>query len=343
MQPRISRSDCIEGTIGMLTIDGSVLEGGGQVVRTAVALSAITGTPVTIDTIRAGRERPGLRAQHIAAIQAVAKTCRARCEGLATGSTRVIFIPGDPVREDIHVDIGTAGSIPLVIQAWLPVALHVGGTVTISGGTEVENSPTIDYVQHLHMNFLQQHGADVIMTIMKRGYYPEGGGLVRVEVQRPVELKALSPATTENQIPEIFSCSSHLPPHVVERQAESGKVHLGGAGGAVRIHNDTRPGPGTGSSVTMVCGWKGSSAIGRRGLPAEKVGEIAAGRLLDELKKPGSIDLHLADQLLIYLAQYGGSYTATDCSLHASTVCFVLSRFGYRVKMEQRKEVVFCI
>ena len=98
-----------------------------------------------------------------------------------------------------------------------------------------------------------------------------------------------------------------------------------------RIHNDIRPGPGTGSSVTVICGWKGSSAIGRRGLPAEKVGEIAARGLLNELKKPGVIDTHLADQLLIYLAQYGGCYTATDCSLHARTVCFVLSLFGYQV------------
>ena len=327
----------------MLTIDGSVLEGGGQIVRTAVALSAITGTPVTINAIRAGRERPGLRAQHIAAVLAVAKICHARCEGLVIGSNRIVFIPGDPVREDIHIDIGTAGSIPLVIQAWLPVALHVGGTVTISGGTEVENSPTIDYVQHVYMNFLEQHGADLIMTVIRRGYYPEGGGKVRVEVQKPMGLEPFNPVTPEIPGQMIFSCSAHLPPHVTERQAESARIHLGFTGDTVHTHNDVRPGPGTGSSVTVICGWKGSSAIGRRGLPAEKVGEIAAGRLLDELKKTGEIDLHLADQLLIYLAQYGGSITATDCSLHTRTVCFVLDRFGYQVKVEQNKGVVFCI
>ena len=111
---------------------------------------------------------------------------------------------------------------------------------------------------------------------------------------------------------------------------------------AVQIHNDIRPGPGTGSSITVICGWKGSSAIGRRGLPAEKVGKVAAGRLLDELKRPGVIDIHLADQLLVYLAQYGGSYTATECSIHARSVCLVLARFGYHVKMEQKKGAVFC-
>lgn len=327
----------------MLTIDGSALEGGGQIVRTAVALSAITGTPVTIHTIRAGREQPGLKAQHIAAIQAVSKTCHARCEGLVPGSDRVIFIPGDLVREDIHIEIGTAGSIPLVIQAWLPVALHIGGTMTISGGTEVENSPTIDYVQHLHMKFLGQIGADLSMSILKRGYYPDGGGLVTVKVNKPVILAPLDPLASGIQGIELFSCSSHLPPHVAKRQAISAKNLLEGTGDAIHTHNDTRPGTGTGSSVTVIRGWKGSSAIGRKGLPAEKVGEIAAERLLVETKKTGAVDVHLADQLLIYLAQYGGSFIATDCSLHARTVCSVLAMFGYHVKVEQRKGAVFSI
>jgi RNA 3'-terminal phosphate cyclase (ATP) len=326
----------------MLTIDGSDLEGGGQIVRTAVALSAITGTPVTIHTIRAGRERPGLKAQHIAAILAVAKICHARCNGLVPGSDRVVFIPGDPVRENIQIDIGTAGSIPLVIQAWLPVALHVGGTVTIFGGTEVQNSPTIDYVEHLHLHFIEQHGADMRMTIMERGYYPEGGGRIRLEVHKPVEIEPLTPFTQENTGPELYSCSSRLPSHVAERQAESARGTLGEIGNRATIHTDIRQGPGTGSSITAICGWKGASAIGRRGLPAETVGKTVAMQLLDELQKPGVTDLHLADQLLIYLAQYGGSFTATGCSLHARTVCSVLDRFGYTVKVEQHEGAVFC-
>ncbi|MEI6292409.1 MAG: RNA 3'-terminal phosphate cyclase [Methanomicrobiales archaeon] len=342
MQCSICCRNCVEGTIGMLTIDGSVLEGGGQIVRTAVALSAITGTPVTIHTIRAGRESPGLKAQHIAAIQAVAKICHARCNGLVPGSDRVVFIPGDPVRENIQIDIGTAGSITLVIQAWLPVALHVGGTVTISGGTEVQNSPTIDYVEHLHLHFLEQYGAAMTMTIMERGYYPEGGGRVRLEVRKPVEIESLTPLTRGDPEPELYSCSSQLPSHVAERQAESARVSLGDIGKRAKIHTDIRHGPGTGSSITAICGGKGASAIGRRGLPAETVGKTAARGLLEELEKPGVTDLHLADQLLIYLGQYGGSFTATDCSLHARTVCSVLDLFGFPVKVERHEGVVFC-
>jgi RNA 3'-terminal phosphate cyclase (ATP) len=325
----------------MLTIDGSVLEGGGQIVRTVVALSAITGTPVTIRAIRAGREKPGLKAQHIAAILAVAKICHAHCDGLTPGSDRVTFIPGEPTREDIEIDICTAGSISLVTLAWLPVALHVGGSVTVSGGTEVQNSPTIDYVEHLHLHFLKQHGADMTLTIMDRGYYPEGGGKVRLEINKPAKIEPFNPATRDNRI-DLFSCTSHLPSHVAERQAESARIHLGDTGKVVAIHEDTRQGPGTGSSITVICGWKGASAIGRRGLPAETVGKTAARGLLDELGKPGITDIHLADQLLIYLAQYGGSYTATDYTLHARTVCSVLDLFGYPVKVEQREGAVFC-
>jgi RNA 3'-terminal phosphate cyclase (ATP) len=325
----------------MLTIDGSVLEGGGQIVRTAVALSAITGTPVTIHTIRAGREKPGLKAQHIAAVLAVAKLCHARCEDLVTGSSRIVFTPGDPVRKDIHIDIGTAGSIPLVIQAWMPVALHIGGSITISGGTEVENSPTIDYVKHLYATFLEQLGAEITMTIARRGYYPEGGGLVRLEVPKTSEIGPLTPCPAMYSGLEIFSCSSNLPSHITGRQAESAKIHLAGMADITKVHTDIRHGPGTGSSITLINGWKGASAIGRRGLPAEKVGETAARGLLDEMNKPGSVDQHLADQLLIYLAQYGGSLSATGCSLHASTVCAVLGMFGYNVKVGTHKGVVF--
>ena len=133
----------------MLTIDGSTHEGGGQLVRSAVALSAITGTPIVIDKVRENRATPGLAAQHLAAVKAVAGMCGAETKGLSVGSRRFEFVPGSLRYNDFFLDVGTAGSISLVLQAWFPVALHTGGRLVVEGGTEVRMSPTIDYLDRV--------------------------------------------------------------------------------------------------------------------------------------------------------------------------------------------------
>jgi RNA 3'-terminal phosphate cyclase (ATP) len=127
----------------MLAINGAQLEGGGQIVRMAVSLSALTGTPVQITSIRARRDNPGLAAQHVAAIRAVASLCAARTTGVSVGSSTLTFQPSSLHQRDITIDVGTAGSIPLVLQAWLPAALREGGSISVRGGTEVHHSPTI--------------------------------------------------------------------------------------------------------------------------------------------------------------------------------------------------------
>ncbi|MDD1719602.1 MAG: RNA 3'-phosphate cyclase, partial [Methanoregulaceae archaeon] len=240
----------------MLKIDGSMLEGGGQLVRSAVALSALSGTPVDISSIRAGRERPGLAAQHVAAIRAVALLCQAECTGLSVGSRELTFRPGPIASADISVDVGTAGSIPLVLQAWLPVALHAGGSIHVTGGTEVPRSPTIDYLEHLLAGALRAHGARIELEIDRRGYYPQGGGAVSVVVNKAA-VSRIGMAAAENG-QGICSCSSNLPDHVAARQAEAAIQALSGTTGKqVPLHLDRRSGPSTGSSITIWSGWKG--------------------------------------------------------------------------------------
>ncbi len=327
----------------MITINGSQLEGGGQILRGAIALSALSRTPVEVVRIRARRGKPGLAPQHIAAIQAVAAACDGSCEGLRLGSDRIIFRPGMPVAKDLRADVGTAGSVPLVLQAWIPVALMAGGSITLTGGTEVDRSPTIDYMEQVLFRVLAGHGAKIHTEILKRGYYPEGGGEVRVSV----EASRLSPIAFQDEKPGscgIISCSSNLPDHVAERQAvAAGKVLADRLGIPCEVRLDRRKGASTGSSCTVWSGTKGGLGLGKRGLPAERVGEMAARALLDEVAKGGQVDTYLADQLLIFLALFGGRFTAPACSLHAATMCWLLERFGYQVHSRSDGVVEFSV
>lgn len=320
----------------MIRIDGGYLEGGGQVVRGAVALSALSGEPVTLSNIRKNRPTPGLAAQHVAAVKAVAALCGAECEGLARNSRALTFVPGSVSKDwEYRIDVGTAGSIPLVLQAWLPAALRSGGSLAVTGGTEVSRSPTIDYFDQVFCNALRQYGAHIHIEVLKRGYYPKGGGSVTAKVEAvPLSPLEISPSSGCG----IISCSSNLPSHVAQRQAVSAAEVLSPYLGDLPVLLDHRSGVSMGSSCTVWSGWKGDSALGRRGYPAEDVGADAARSLIEKLGLPGIVDIHMADQLIIPVAVFGGSFTTATLTLHTKTMVWLAGEFGYELEVRKGDE-----
>ena len=308
----------------MIEINGSFGEGGGQIVRTAVALSAVTGKPVRITNIRQGRSKPGLAAQHARAIMALAGICDARTSGATPGSSEIAFSPGE-IRGGSHrVEIGTAGSVTLLMQCLLPALLRADApsSLRIHGGTDVSWAPTVDYFKNVFLPALSSFGAKVSLEVLQRGYYPRGQGEVLLEVE-PAKLKAGhlecrtcdTRQSTQSIVQGVSHCSN-LPEHVAARQADSAVQMLSEAGFQAHVAREALRLPSMGSGITLWSGCKGASFLGERGLPAEKVGRRAAEELIIELKSKATVDVHLADQLIPYLALAG---EATRCERYLCT------------------------
>lgn len=316
----------------MIEIDGSFGEGGGQIVRTAVSLSAVTAKPVRIKNIRLGRPKPGLASQHAHAIMALADICGAETSGVEPGSPEIAFSPGRILGGCRHVEIGTAGSVTLLMQCLVPALLRADApsSILIRGGTDVQWAPTIDYFKNVFMPAISAFGARVSLSVLKRGYYPRGGGEVRLDVE-PGDLKPAHFSTCEQKslkrtVHGVSHCSN-LPEHVASRQAEAAAKHLKAAGYGSEIEKEVLKLPSTGSGITLWTGGKGASALGKRGLPAERVGTDAASELIRELETPAAVDVHLADQLIVYLALAGGSITLGRLSQHTKTNIWTVRHF----------------
>ena len=352
----------------MIEIDGSFGEGGGQIVRTAVALSAVTGKPVHINKIRQGRPKPGLAAQHAHAIQALAGICQAKTSGIAPGSSEISFSPGEIRGGSYEISIGTAGSTTLLLQCLLPALFRASAPTTLSvqGGTDVQWSPTIDYFRNVFLPALQCFRAKASLKLEKRGYYPQGQGRVVCHIQ-PSELQAArlgiqgpsnslnssNSSNSSNSLKstgdqpkmEIWGVShcSNLPEHVAKRQADAATAALQEAGFEASIALEVLRLPSTGSGITL---WSrsygayiGASSLGKRGLPAEKVGKSAAKELSLELTSGASVDVHLADQLVPYLALAGGSCSTREISSHTSTNIWTASHFMERKISISQKDI----
>jgi len=332
----------------MLEIDGSVGEGGGQIIRTAIALAAITGKEVEITNIRANRPKPGLSAQHLHAVKAVERLSGGKTEGLELRSTRLQFTPGELKGFEGDIDIGTAGSITLLLQSLIPVALFADTEtkVRITGGTDVNWSPPIDFYTHVFLPALQEMGCEVHLDVKRRGYYPKGGGLVDVSVC-PVE--HINGFALQNRghdgIVHGISHSSGLPAHVAERQAKAAKKILDNAGYNTELKKEIEDGSKrtTGSVITLWCGYKSGSALGERGKRAEFVGEEAAKSIITELESTATVDVHLADQLVPYIAlsKDKSEMKVREITKHLETNMYITQKFfdvAFEIEKERTKE-----
>ncbi|RLF78764.1 RNA 3'-phosphate cyclase [Thermococci archaeon] len=331
----------------MIIIDGSYGEGGGQILRSAVALSAISGKPIKIINIRANRPKPGLSNQHLHAILGVKELCGAGVKGAKLGSTTLEFYPGEISAKHVKIPIKTAGSISLVLQALLPAMAFSREEITfeITGGTDVPWSPPIDYIKHVTLFALQKMGLNVEIKVKRRGHYPRGGGLVSGKVE-PWEEKKKLVARKFRKINrfEGVSHATNLPHHIAERQAESARRILEKIfpNLSVGINRETSRSAGPGSGIVL---WAdtdvlriGGDALGKKGKPAEAVGREAAEELIEELKSGYAVDRFLGDQLIPFLAFTGGEIWVSEITKHLLTNIWVVERFFGKVfEVEGRK------
>lgn len=328
----------------MIEIDGSYGEGGGQILRSAVAVSAITGRAVRIVNIRKNRPRPGLSIQHIKSIELVSRMAGATTEGLSPGSTEITFTPSKVSGGKYFLDIGTAGSISLVLQSVTPVAAFAPSPVSIEvvGGTDVRWSPTIDYFKYVTMPALSMFGFRGSLELLSRGYFPVGGGRVVIDIE-PSDLRGAILDDHKDGPVKGVSASSHLPPHVSRRQGDAARKYLKEAGIEVGdIVADVRNDLSTGSSITLYSGYHGGSALGERGLPAEKVGTEAAINIANCIESGAAVDPFLCDQLVTFMALSKGPSHVTTSSVtsHAATNMWIMEKMtGRRFTIEKNRNI----
>jgi len=319
----------------MIELDGSMLEGGGQLVRTAVALAALMGKEIHIRNVRAKRSPPGFQPQHLTGVKAVATLSEAETMGLEIGSTELLFKPKTRLSGSFAFNIGTAGSIPLVLQALMPVAPFSPAPVTLRliGGTNVRWSPPIDYLSLVLLPTLSKMGYRGKISVQRRGHYPKGGGEILAEIT-PIHKLYPFRAIEFGEVVRIrgISYCVKLPRHVAERQANSA-IRTLQKEGYMNIEIETEwydptkdPHLGPGSGITLYAEIStgtliGSDSMGERGKPAEKVGEEAAIKLIEELKSEAPIDHHLGDMLIPYVAIADGKseFKVSKLTLHTMT------------------------
>jgi len=298
--------------------------------RTSLAFSAITGRLLTIKNIRANRPKPGLARQHLAGLDLINQVCGAEVKGVELGSTCVEFQPGEIRHGQYNIDVGTAGSITLVLQTILPALATIEGdsTIQLTGGTDVKWSPPADYYTLVLFPLLEKMGLNCSLDIKQRGYFPRGGGKVTASIKstgklQPLKLEPLS----EPNISGIVNITG-LPTKIAEGV---GSVVLDDFPDAI-IHiqhkeNGSSQGVGIMLSATDGQTFLGANSLGEKGKPAKKVGKEASKNLLAEIDGGGSVDVFASDQLLPYIALAGGEIMARELTGHAKTNVDIIEKF----------------
>ena len=324
----------------MITIDGSFGEGGGQILRTGLSLAALTGRDVTIENIRAGRDKPGLRPQHLTGVVAVAEICRADVQGADVGSTRLVFKPHAIRPGSYEFDVSkiraSAGSVNLVLQTVIWPLAFAGkrSRVVIKGGTHVPFAPTFNYIDETFLPVVARMGLLCRYQMIKAGYYPIGGGEVRLEIE-PVESLSAMELTErdEHSRVELTSAISNLPGHIADRQMNTGieRVRALGFKPACETKEYASPGKGTLFFISLVAGdaRAGFQSLGEIGKPAEKVARDACDEFEAYVKSGAALDKHLADQLVIpaALAKGPSKFTTCEVTQHLLTNISIVERF----------------
>lgn len=355
----------------MKILDGSFGEGGGQIVRTALAISMLTQEPFRVTNIRSGRDKPGLKAQHVTCIRALQQLSKCKADGDIEGSSELLFIPAPITAKNVTVDIGTAGSIPLLLQALLLPCMFAQKThtLTLMGGTDTKWSMSTDYLSQVVLPQYRRL-AGIELKLLKRGYYPKGGGRIELTVKPEVKraefetfdafIKALSHKAfvldkqgTLISVKGISHASNDLEnAKVAERQMTAAKQKLSALNVPVDITCQYYDAQSTGSGITLWAIFSqgydvdienpvrlGADALGDKGKPSEAVGIEAAEKLLQEISSKAPVDSHLADNLIPLIALCRpSSINVARVTPHTVTNMYVVEQFlGKTFKQENKK------
>jgi RNA 3'-terminal phosphate cyclase (ATP) len=319
----------------MLEIDGGA--GGGQIIRTALALSMVTETPVRLTDIRGSRPTPGLRPQHLAGVRVAEDVSDATVSGAAVGATELTFAPGSVSGGDYRVDIGTAGSVTLLFETVLPLAATLDEPLSLraTGGTDVKWSPSMAYYDRVKLPLLARYGVDAEVTLQRSGFYPAGGGRATLRVApsslSPVGLTDRGPL--DRVVVHSKASTSLESKSVATRQADAASDALAAHGiGHVVEEPAYVPSTSPGSALLLEARYgasrAGFDALGERGKPSEGVAEEAVDAFEAFDETSAAVDDHLADQLLVVLALAGGTVRIPRITSHVRTNSAVVEAFG---------------